>query len=384
MEFLLSLAIMLIVARIFGELAVRIRLPALLGYIIAGLVMGPVLGLVSVAHIESFGMVGLTLLLFIAGFMEVETEQLLKEKLPVMLVGLIGALVSFGAGYLLAVLFGMPFISALFLGTILAATSISISVGVMIDAGKLASRVGRIILGAGVVDDIFGLLLLAVVSSIAVIGAMPSIFEFASIFGSIAAFFVIFFVAWFAVPKLLGRLKDFRTKEVRFSLVLFIVLLLAYLAEVLGLSSVLGAFIAGLVLSRVGSLETKSFYNDIEVVSYGIFIPLFFTLIGLKMVLTMDSLSFFTLALIIVAIASKIVGGGIAGLLGRLKKSEIIATSLAIVPRGEVAFIILLIGQNLGVIPPVMFSSVFLMVFVTIIFTPIALKFYLKDKKLPT
>lgn len=383
MEFLISLAVMLIIARIFGEITKRMNLPALIGYILAGVIMGPILGIIPIAHIEGFGMIGLTLLVFIAGFTEVETERLLKDKMPIILCGVLNSVIPFGIGYFVSTYFGLSMITSLFVGTVLAATSISISVGALIDVDKLASRVGRVILGAGVVDDIVGLFMLAIVSSIAVIGALPTLWQFAEIIAGIGIFFLIFFAAWFAIPKLLERIKQFKTKEMRFSIVLVIILIMAFAAENLGLSTVLGAFLAGLVLSRASSLETKDFYNDLEVVSYGVFIPLFFALIGLKMILAVEALSIFTLVLITVAVASKFFGGIFSCKLSHLTNTESVAIGFATIPRGEVAFVVLLVGQSLGVIPEFLFSSTFIMVLTTIIITPILLKLYLKNRELP-
>ena len=267
---------MLIAARIFGELFERVSLPATLGYMVSGIVFGSVLNLIPATDIEGFAQIGLILLLFIVGFKEIDTEKFMKNKKAGILTGFLGAAITFVLAYYLGMSFEFSFLTSLFLGLAIAETSISSSVATFISIDKMNTRLGRAILGASVVDDILGLIALALLTSFAATGAM-GLWEIASIIGGILLFFIVFVSGGYAVPFLMRKIRRFRSEEIRFSIVIAVIILVAYFAEFVGLSVVLGAFLAGVMLSKSRELETKEFSNDMSVVAHGIFIPLFLT-----------------------------------------------------------------------------------------------------------
>ena len=379
MEFLLDLAIVLILAKVFGEFFERIEMPELLGAIVAGFLLGPILGLVDISNIASFGQVGLILLLFIAGFEEVDLEQMLRNKKSAILTGLLGSFVPLACGYFLAQYFGYNFGASLFIGVALAATSITISLGSFIAKGKLNTRVGRTILGASVVDDIVGLFLLAFVVSMALTGGFPSLGELGNIVFGMVAFAAIFLAAGWLFPKLVTLSKRFEAEEAQFSVTIVLVILLAFLADKLGLSTVLGAFLAGVILSHT-SIGTKRFSGKLDVVSEGFFIPLFFAWVGLQIVVDASALSMFTVALVVVALASKIVACYLAGVISGLNNKESVVLGLGMIPRGEVAMVILVLGSGIGVLSASVFSSFLILIFVSVFLTPILLSPLLKGK----
>ncbi|MFC2175134.1 cation:proton antiporter [archaeon] len=379
MEFLLDLAIVLILAKLFGEVFERIEMPELLGAILAGFVLGPILGLVDIANIAAFGQVGLILLLFVAGFEEVDLKQMLRNKKSAVLVGLFGSIIPLIAGYFLAQYFGFDFGASLFIGTALAATSITISLGAFIDKGKLNTRVGRTILGASVVDDVVGLFLLAFVVSMALTGGLPSLADLSSILFGMGAFAAIFLASGWLFPRLVTISKRFEAEEAQFSITIVLVILLAFLADKLGLSTVLGAFLAGVILSR-SSLGTKNFSSKLDVVSEGFFVPLFFAWVGLQIVIDSTALSGFTLALVAVALASKAIACYGAGMLSGLTNRESIALGIGMIPRGEVAMVILVLGTSIGVLSASVFSSFLILIFVSVFLTPVLLSPFLSGK----
>ena len=378
----MDLALILIFTKLFGEFFERIGMPELLGAILAGFVFGPVLGIVDITNIEGFGQIGLILLLFVAGFSEVDVEQMLKDKKAGILIGVFDSILPLAVGFYFSSYFGLPFTTSLFIGVALAATSISISLGAFIEKGKLNTRVGRSILGASVVDDIIGLLLLAIVVSIGKRGTLPSISDIGEIVFGIGLFAVIFLVAAVVFPVLVKYSRKFEADEAQFSTVIVLVILLAFLAEKLGLSTVLGAFLGGLLLSKVSQLATKSFLEKLHVVSEGIFIPMFFAWVGLKIVLDPQAISFFTLGLIILAILSKFIAAYISGKINRFNNDECLALGVGMIPRGEVALVVLILGMQLGVIPDYVFSSFMLLIFISVFLTPLLLSPILK-RRLP-
>ena len=383
MHFLLDLAIMLIAARALGELAERLKFPSLIGYIIAGLILGPLLGLVEQSNIAPFGRLGLILLLFVAGFKEVDLEKLLKEGNAGLLIGTVAAVIPFLTAYFLGVRLGYSASISLFLGLILAATSISISLGAFIELGKLDSRLGRSILSASIVDDVLSLFGLAIVSSIVVAGGMPGLLGWGKLILGLVLFIGVIIFGGFFAPFVIKLTKRLRSEEIQFSTVLIIVILLAYIAEIVGLSTVLGAFLAGVILSRVPMLETRSFSDKLHVVSEGMFIPLFFAWVGLGLSIAPSALlSWVTLFIIIVAVASKFIGGALSGLILRMRIKESTSLGIGVIPRGEVTLVVLMVANELiPNFPPVIFSSILILIAVTTIITPILLKLTLKNKK---
>lgn len=381
MNFLLSLAVMLIAARIFGELFERIKLPAVLGYMVSGIVFGSILNLIPATDIEGFAQIGLILLLFIVGFKEIDTEKFMKNKKAGILTGFLGAAITFVLAYYLGMSFEFSFLTSLFLGLAIAETSISSSIATFINIDKMNTRLGRAILGASVVDDILGLIALALLTSFAATGAM-GLWEIATIIGGILLFFIVFVTGGYAVPFLMKKVSKFRSHEIRFSIVIAVILLIAYFAEFVGLSVVLGAFLAGIMLSKSRELGTKEFSNDMAVVAHGIFIPLFFAWIGLQIQLMPEMLGIFSFLLIIIAIFGKMIGAYIAGTICRFTSIEKLGLGIGMIPRGEVGLIVLAIGKGLGLIPDLIFTAVFLVIAVTMIITPILLTLTLRNKEI--
>jgi len=380
MEFLLDLALVLISAKVFGELFERIGMPELLGAILAGFVLGPVLGIVDITNIAGFGQVGLILLLFVAGFSEVDIAQMKKNKKAALLVGIFGSLIPLAVGYYLAQAFGFDVSASLFIGLALAATSISISLGAFIEAGKLNTRAGRTILGASVIDDILGLLLLAVVMAIATTGGFPSVGRWFEILLGMGAFGVLFVLGGMFFPILLQYSKKFEADEAQFSIVVVLIMLLSFFADKVGLSTVLGAFLAGVLLSRVPQLGTRRFLEKIGVVSEGIFIPFFFAWIGLQIVIDPAAISMFTLFLILLAILTKFIGAYVAAALAGLKQQECTILGIGMIPRGEVALVVLMLGVSIGAVPQSVFSSFMILIFVTVFLTPLLISPLLKHR----
>jgi len=224
-----------------------------------------------------------------------------------------------------------------------------------------------------------GLFLLAFIVSMALTGGFPSFGELGSIVFGMLAFAAIFLAAGWLFPQLVKLSKRFEAEEAQFSVTIVLVILLAFLADKLGLSTVLGAFLAGVILSHT-SIGTKRFSGKLDVISEGFFVPLFFAWVGLQIVIDSSAFSVFTLALVVVAIVSKIIACYGAGLLSGLNNKESIALGIGMIPRGEVAMVILVLGAGLGVLSASVFSSFLILIFVSVFLTPVLLSPLLSGK----
>jgi len=384
MNFLLDIVIVLILARLLGEIFSRAKLPLILGYLFAGFLAGPLFNLVEIGNVHIFGEIGLILLLFIAGFKEVSTEMLIREKKYSLSIGIFGSLIPFGLGYLTGQWFGFSFINSLIIGVALSATSIASSLLAFIKEGKLNTRTGRSLVGAAIVDDIIALLLLAFVTSLIVTGGVFDMLSIGNLLGGMVTFFIVFVLVSKAAPSIFRIARKLRTEEMRFSLVFVLIIFIAYLAQEFGLSTVIGAFAAGIILSRVTSLKSKRFYDDIKVVSEGIFIPFFFAFIGLQIVLDVSILSILPLAILVMAFVGKFLGVWIGSVFSKLERQEKIGLSFGMIPRGEVALVVIALGKSLiPDFPNEIFSSIIITIVVTIFLAPIFVQRFLKKAKLP-
>lgn len=374
MEFLIDLAIMLIFAKLVGDLFEILKFPESFGAILAGFLMGPVLGIIDVANIEQFAQVGLVLLLFITGFEEIKGHKLLKNIKPAALTGILGAMVPFFAGYLLGITFGYSELTSLFIGVALSGTSISITVSSFIAAKKIDTRVGKTALAASIIDDIAGLIFIALLVSMITSGTTISAIGLLKIVGGIILFGIIFIIGEHIIPWIFNHLNVLIVEEIKFSVTLALVLIMAFIAHSFGLSALLGAFVAGIILSKVPQLETKLFVKEIDVVSEGIFVPLFFAWVGLQLTFVPEAISMFTLWLIIIAVLTKFLAAFFSGKICRFSSKESTILGFGMIPRGEFCLITLMIGKQAGVIPENVFAAMFLMILVTTILTPLLLR----------
>jgi len=408
-QIFLMLAVILLTAQVFGLVFKRLGIPAVLGEVSAGIVLGPsLLGIVEFNDaIKVLAEIGIILLLFQVG-LEVDFKGLVRSGLWAAVVALVGALLPFAGGFAVAhYLFHLPVATSLFIGGALTATSIGITIRVLSDLGKDKERFAQIVLGAAVLDDVLGVILLTAVYEFARSGG----FEPAST--ARLAFFIVFFlvVAPFVtqvVAKLLFLVVEFFNREearkvrklspeeiskeeiaVIPPVVMSIVLGASYLAHKFGSPSILGTFTAGLALSESFPVAKmfqlkKVIIEKIEetvFVLVWIFGPIFFVGVGLAINLReidFSSPEFWLLSLSLLAVA--IVGKVAAGFFVRgvsLKEKTIIGFSM--LPRGEVGLIFAEFGRAMGVINPTEYAVVVFVVAITTLIAPIALKLLLKS-----
>lgn len=386
-ELLLALLAIFAAAKIFGELAERFGQPAVLGEMAGGIVIG-VSGLHLIdAHdpvLHVLAEMGVLLLLFLIG-LETDIQRLLSVGGAAAAVALTGVAVPFAAGCGVGLWLGYPPTVAVFLGAALTATSVGITARVLSDLGHLKTDESQVILGAAVVDDILGLVLLTVIGSVAA-GAKLTALGVTRVF-AVAFGFVILavLIGSFLAPRLIKFVERVRVGKALFFASLMFAFSLAYLADLVGSGLIIGAFAAGLVLARTDR------GRDIEHEVYDVaqfFIPIFFVSVGAAVDLKSlnpfnpETRPFFVIGalLTIVAILGKLVAGYAA--FGRPMRKLVIGVGM--VPRGEVGLIFAQLGLTAGLLSAGLYSSVALMVMVTTFVAPPALRALLaKTRRAP-
>ncbi|WP_178019114.1 cation:proton antiporter [uncultured Paenibacillus sp.] len=369
---ILELAIILIASKLAGDLSVRLKQPAVLGKLLIGIVLGPaLLGWINETDVlEEISQIGVILLMFLAG-LETDVDEFKRTGKASTYVGLAGIALPFGFGYLAAILLGMPLFEAIFLGLLLSATSVSISVQALKEMGRLKSREGTTILGAAVIDDVLVIILLAFVMSFA--GGDVNLGMV--ILKKFIFFAVAIVLSWKVVPWVMHKFSPLRVSESVISAGLVICFLFAYMAEYAGVAAIIGAYIAGVALSMTDYKHEVT--EKIETIGYAIFVPVFFTTIGVKVDFTgVASQIPLIVGLSLLAIATKLVGSAYGARLAGFGWRSALGIGSAMVSRGEVALIIAAIGQDAGLLQDDMFAVIVLVVLITTIVTPPMMKYF--------
>ncbi len=379
-EFLLSLIILYVSARLFGEVAVRLGQSAVLGDLLAGvLIGGNVLGWVEpTLTLKLMGDVGVMLLLFEIG-LESDPQTFLRVWKSSIGVAVIGVLAPFALGYALAVATGLGTLQAVFIGATLMATSVAISVRVLDDFGKLHTTEGKIILGAAVIDDILVLLALSVIISLADRGAVSGL-DVVKASAPAILFLCVAILVGIRYVHLFSRLVNIM--NTRGSLVIMAMTFALFLgesAELVGLAPIIGAFAAGLVLARA---EHQAHITERIKPVADVFVPIFFVLVGaaveLRLLNPFDPQNWTVLlmtgGLILAAVVGKLLAG--AGAAGAGVSRFTVGAGM--VPRGEVALIIAATGLSHEVISQREYGAIIMMVAVLSLLAPMLLKFALQ------
>lgn len=387
-DYLLYLAIILLSTKVLGLVTRRAHMPQVVGALLAGLILGPAcLNLIhGTTFLNQVSEIGVIVLMFMAG-LETDTQELKRSGLASFIIALFGVIVpllgGLGVAYVCNVaskdLPTTELLQYIFIGIILTATSVSITVETLKELGKVSTKAGTAILGAALIDDILGIIALTLVTSLAdpstnialVLLKIVGFFIFAIISGIIYA---IFFKKWIALNPGMKR---------RYVVISFAYcLLMAFCAEAFfGVADITGAYVAGLVISY--SSKREFIYQEFDTVSYMLVAPVFFASIGLKVELTSmtNNIIIFTVLLVIVAILTKIIGCGLGAKMMRYSGKEALQIGVGMISRGEVALIVANKGESLGLISNELYAPIVVTVVITTIITPILLKFVFKDKK---
>ncbi|MFJ5715275.1 cation:proton antiporter [Neobacillus sp. NPDC093127] len=377
MELIFELAIILFASKIAGDISVKFGQPSVLGKLLVGILLGPaVLGLVSETKtLEELSQIGVILLMFIAG-METDLDEFKRSGKASTLVGVSGIVVPLFVGYLAGIMLKMTTIEAVFLGLLLSATSVSISVQALKELNKMQSKEGATILGAAVIDDVLVIIALAFLMSMAGgdVNLSMVIIEKVLFFGGAIL------VAWKVVPWVLKRFAPLKVTESLLSSALIICFLFAYVAELTGVAAIIGAYIAGVAISV--TKYKQEIVEKVETIGYSIFVPVFFTSIGVKASFAGLSQHLgLIIGLSILAILTKLIGAAAGAKMARFSWRNSLGIGAAMVSRGEVALIIATIGLETKLISPELFSILVIVVLVTTLVTPPMMKYFFKQPK---
>ena len=383
-SYLISIALILLSTKVLGLFSKVVRLPQVVGALLAGIILGPAcLGIVhSTEMLSNLSEIGVIVLMFAAG-LETDIDELKRSGKASFLIALIGVLVPLAGGAAVAYFFNDStdsnvMLQNIFIGIILTATSVSITVETLKEMGKLSTRAGNAILGAAIIDDILGIIALTVVISMA-----DESVNIGIVLLKILGFFAFTFVAAVGYHYAFKKWTDNSAVKLRRYVVISFVfcLVLAYCAEVFfGVADITGAFFAGLALS--GTKKSEYISKRFDTLSYLLLSPIFFAGIGLKVELpTMNGeIILFTVLLCIVAALTKVVGCGLGAKICKYTSKESLQIGVGMISRGEVALIVANKGEAVGLMSDKFFAPVIIMVVFTTVVTPVLLKLVFKDK----
>ncbi|MBA4452499.1 MAG: cation:proton antiporter [Nitrosopumilaceae archaeon] len=393
-ETIIGVGILLFAAKLMAELFLRLKLPIVLGELLAGIIVGPfALGSFFIVdgkqllqindEIRILGEIGAIVILFMAG-LEMTPKEFLRGGKASFTVGTLGVVVPFFAGYFIFQMFGFEALQSMLIATALTATSIAISIQVLSEFGKIKSPEARLIIGAAVVDDILAIAVLSVVSSIAIgEGGVESI-EISDVMITILKvlgfFAVMLIVAVIIIPKVVSpRLWKAKGSVEGVATASFFGA--AALAGSIGLSPIVGAFAVGMALSTSKVFEKiETYIGKIGL----IFAPLFFAIIGAQVDLRAVNLEILALSgvIIVVAVVTKLFGCGIPAMMFLKSKSQGMKVGIGMISRGEVGLIVAGVGVSSNILTSDVYSTIIIMVAVTTIITPIWLKMeYRKEQR---
>lgn len=404
MELLYILLVLLAATRIFGEFAVRLGQPALVGELISGIVIGVVVhsfpetfpGLVGLSDSEVFNALtdlGVFCLMLFAG-LEMQPRELTKGSAVSVSVAVGGMLLPLGLGsglgWLLLPDSSFRFAQSLFLGTALAITAVPVAIKILIDLNQLQSRVGQTIVSAAIVDDVLSLVLLSVLTALIRTGELMSLTAIALLAGKVLLFFALTTaIGVYLLPRLEPLVKRLMGSEIEFSLLMLVALGFAVLAELLEMHFIIGAFIAGLFFN-VRTLPANTFQDvkgKVSGLTKGLLAPIFFASIGLHLDLgALTVIPMFVFLLVVIAVAGKLIGASLPAAAWGMSPRDSLAVGVAMSARGAVELIIADIALRAGLfsrpepVPPVvakMFSAVVIMAIVTTLITPVGLRLIL-------
>lgn len=378
-DFLLTIALIMLFTKIFGLTSERVHMPQVVGALIAGVLVGPsCLGWVGETDfLIKTAEIGVIILMFNAG-LDTDLEELKTTGFASFIIAVIGVVVPLAGGIGVYLLFEndpvdpLNMLKAAFIGVVLTATSVSITVETLREMGKLKSRVGTAVLGAAVIDDILGIVVLTVLTGFTDPAVQPLL-----VFGRIIAFFVFVLVIGLIMHKAFIKMDEMWHKHRRIAIyAVAFALLMSYVAErFFGIADITGAYFAGIVMCNLPA--TRDYVaSKTNVLGYMMFSPLFFASIGIKT--NLDGLTgriaVLALVLTVVAILTKVVGCGLGARLMGFPLYDAVSIGLGMVSRGEVALIVAQKGEQAGLIDAHLFPAIVLVVVVTTLITPVLLK----------
>ena len=381
LQLLLLLSLIIVAAKLAGGLAGRLGQPSVFGEILAGLLLGPTLlnvlgwpifGSDLLGIVRDLADVGVLLLMFVAG-LETDLVEMRRVGKVAFWAAFGGVILPMIGGALVAVAFGFPlYWEGIFIGTILTATSVSISAQTLIELGALKSREGSTILGAAVIDDVMGIIVLSLVVAFAKASAGGGV-DVAGI-GLVGLRIVVYFAAAFAAGRILNPLFRWTSRlgvsQAVLACALVVAFVYAWAAEYLGqVAAITGAYVAGVLIAQ------SDFKKDVDAgvhpVTYSMFVPVFFISIGLQANgRALGPQAMFTVILVLVAIVAKAIGCGVFARMFGFSNTESVRVGVGMISRGEVGLIVAGYGLANGLIGQAVFSAADIVVLATTMVTP--------------
>lgn len=386
-NYLFDIALILLSTKVLALVTKKFSMPQVVGALLAGLVLGP--AMLNVLHetdfIKQIAELGVIVLMFTAG-LETNFTELKKTGKASFIIALLGVVVPLVGGFFVASFYNQTsssdgvsnVLQNIFIGVILTATSVSITVETLKELGKLNTRAGNAILGAAIIDDILGIVALTIITSFA--DSSVNIFI---VLGKVVLFFVCAIAVGFLFYKIFKYWVSHYSRDMRrFVIISFVFCLLFsfFAEEFFGVADITGAFIAGLILSN--SSCNHYLRSRFETISYMLLSPIFFASIGIQVDLSgMNSeLLIFTIVLVMIAVLSKIIGCGLGAKICRYSNKEALQVGTGMISRGEVALIVASKGVSVGLMNMAFFGPIVMMVVITTIVTPILLKLVFSSK----
>lgn len=372
-----ELAVILLASKLAGDISVRLGQPSVLGKLLIGIVLGPaLLGVITSTDVlGELSQIGVILLMFIAG-LETDIDEFKRTGKASAYVGIAGIIAPLSLGYVAGSMMGLPALQSVFLGLLLSATSVSISVQALKEMGNLKSKEGTTILGAAVIDDVLVIIALAFVMSLA--GGDVNLGMV--VLKKIAFFAVAILLGWKVVPWALRMFAPLRVTESIISAGLIICFLYAFLAEYAGVAAIIGAYIAGVAISLTD--YKHEVFEKVETIAYAVFVPVFFTSIGISANFTgITNHIGLIVGLSILAILTKLIGSAIGAKVAGFSWKSSLGIGSAMVSRGEVALIIAAIGLESKLLQQDMFTVIVIVVLITTIVTPPMMKLFFASPK---
>lgn len=383
---LLDIVLILVFTKMGGMISRKFKMPEVLGALIAGVLLGPVvLNIVQYDdNIKLLANLGVIMLMFLAG-LETNVEEFKKAGLSSLVIAVAGIICPLVLGTLGAYMFFDSFWKNIFVGVILTATSVSITVETLKELGKLNTKAGVNILGAAVIDDVLGLILISVVLAVAqtsgssdgASGPLSIIY----VFVKIILFCLFSIIGLIYLPKYLNKFtKHIKPNREFLTFSLAFAILIAYIAERLGIAAITGAYICGLMLSTLTHKEYLE--KNVKAISSGFLSLIFFASVGIEANLKGLNLNiiFMTIVMFLIAVIGKLIGCAGAARLLKMSRSESIQIGTGMISRGEVAIITANIGLQKGIITEQIFLPTLIVVILTTIITPILLKLAFSHK----
>ena len=384
-ELFKDLAIIILFAKLFGLLAKKLRAPQVVGEIVAGLIIGPsLLGLVEQSDfITQMAEIGVLLLMFSAG-LETDLKDLIKTGPTALAIACAGVAVPLAGGWLLySCFYGFSpvgsdeFYRAVFTGVIMTATSVGITVQTLRELGKLKGKVGTLILSAAIIDDVIGIIVLTFVVGLKDASASPM-----KVVVNTLLFFAFAIGVGFVIYKVFKFIDNKYPHTQRIPILgLALCFGMSFIAEsFFGIADITGAYVAGIILCNLRDSEYIAEKMDIS--SYILFGPVFFASIGLKTEFSdfTAEILLFSIGFVIVALITKIIGCGLVSMLFKYRGKDCLKIGVGMMTRGEVALIVSQKGLAVGLLDPIYFTSVILLIVCSSIATPIIMKLLYKGE----